>query len=64
MSLLSSLNPLGWIPNPVKDFGSEVGAKLYFNHEYQRYGRMTNIQIDSTAKTIHVELELKGNWFH
>jgi hypothetical protein len=61
MSLFSFLNPiLGWIPNPAKDFGSEVGAKFRFNQKYQRYGQMTNIQIDSTAKTIHVELELKG----
>ena len=61
MSLFSFLNPiLGLIPNPAKDFGSEVGAKFKFNNKYQRYGQMTNIQIDSTAKTLHVELELKG----
>ncbi|PAW71376.1 MAG: hypothetical protein B9S30_00955 [Verrucomicrobiia bacterium Tous-C5FEB] len=53
MSLFSFLNP-------AKDFTREVAAKLYFNHNYQRYGQMTNIQIDSTAKTLHVELELKG----
>ena len=53
MSLFSFLNP-------AKDFLREGAAKLYFNYEYQRYGQMTNIQIDSTAKTLHVELELKG----
>ena len=53
MSLFSFLNP-------AKDFTSEVAAKLYINHKYQRYGQMTNIQINSAAKTLHVELELKG----
>jgi hypothetical protein len=46
--------------SPAKDYTSEVLAKQYINSKYQRYGQMTNIQIDSTAKTIHVELELKG----
>lgn len=56
MSLFSFLNP-------AKDRTSEVLAKLHFNHfenKFQRYGHMTNIQINSTAKFIHVELELKG----
>ena len=53
MSLFSFLNP-------AKDRASEVLAKLRFNHKFQRYGHMTNIQIDSTAKAIRVELELKG----
>jgi hypothetical protein len=61
MSLFSFLKPiLGPILTPAKDFGSEVGAKFIFNQKYQRYGKMTNIQLDSTAKTIHIELELKG----
>lgn len=34
--------------------------KLWFNQTQKRYGNMTSIQIDSTAKTIHLELELKG----
>ena len=54
MSLFSFLNP-------AKDFTLEVAARLWFNQTHERYGQMTNIQIDSTAKSIHVELELKGD---
>lgn len=46
--------------NPAKDFAIEVAVKLWFHHHYSSLGQMTHIQIDSTAKTIHVELELKG----
>jgi hypothetical protein len=53
MTLLSFLSP-------AKEFALEVAVKLWFNHTHQRYGHMTTIQIDSTAKSIHVELELKG----
>ena len=53
MSLFSFLNP-------AKDFALEVAVKLWFNQTQKRYGHMTTIQIDSTAKSIHVELELKG----
>ena len=53
MSLFSSFNP-------AKDFAIEVAIKLWFNQTQQRYGQMTNIQIDSTAKRIQVVLDLKG----
>jgi len=53
MSLFSFLNP-------AKDCALQVAVKLWFNHIQKRYGHMTSIQIDSTAKSIHVELELKG----
>jgi len=53
MSLFSFLNP-------AKDSALEVVVKLWFNQTQQRYGQMTTIQIDSTAKSIHVELQLKG----
>jgi hypothetical protein len=46
--------------NPAKDFALEVAVKLWFNQTHKRYGQMTSIQIDSTAKSIHLELELKG----
>lgn len=46
--------------NPAKDFAIEVAVKLWFNQTHERYGQMTTIQIDSTAKRIHVALELKG----
>jgi len=55
MSLFSFLNP-------AKDFALEVAVKLWFNHTHPCYGHMTHIQIDSTAKTIHVELDLKGEF--
>lgn len=53
MSLFSFLNP-------AKDYALEVAVKLWFNQTHKRYGHMTSIQIDSTAKTIRVELDLKG----
>ena len=52
--------PLFSFLNPAKDFALEVAVKRWFNQTQNRYGHMTNIQIDSTAKSIHVELELKG----
>jgi hypothetical protein len=53
MSLFSFLNP-------AKDRALGVAVKLWFNQTHKHYGHMTRIHIDSTAKTIHVELELKG----
>ena len=53
MSLFSILNP-------AKDFALEVAVKLWFNHTHKNYGTMSSIHIDSTAKSIRVELELKG----
>ncbi len=53
MSLFSFLNP-------AKDFALEVAVKLWFNQTQNRFGHMTHIQIDSTAKSIHIELALKG----
>lgn len=53
MSLFSFLNP-------AKDYALEVAVRLWFNQTHKRYGTMTKIQIDSAAKTIHVELDLKG----
>jgi hypothetical protein len=53
MSLFSLLNP-------AKDHLIGGAVKLWFNQTQKRYGNMTTIQIDSTAKTIHIELELKG----
>jgi len=53
MSLLSFLNP-------AKDFALEVAVKLWINKTKKHYGHMTILKIDSTAKSIHVELDLKG----
>lgn len=46
--------------NSAKDRLVEGAVKIWFNQNLKRYGKMTTIQIDSTARTIHVELELKG----
>jgi hypothetical protein len=32
----------------------------WFNSQFGRMGRMINLQIDSKRKSIHLELELKG----
>jgi len=53
MSLFSFLNP-------AKDFALEVAAKLWINQIIKPYGKMTTIKIDSSTKSIHVELDLKG----
>ena len=37
--------------NPAKDFALEVAVKLWFNQTQNRYGHMTNIQIDSASST-------------
>lgn len=54
MSLFSRLNP-------TKDRLIAGAVRLWFNQKYQRYGKMTTIHIDSSAKSIHIELELKGD---
>lgn len=53
MSLFSFLKP-------AKDLALGMAVKRWFNQTQNRYGTMTSIQINSTAKSIHVELELKG----
>lgn len=53
MSLFSFLSP-------AKDHLMGGAVRLWFNQTQKRYGNMTTIQIDSTAKTIHMELELRG----
>jgi hypothetical protein len=44
----------------IKDWALQAGAKHYANQHLQKYGHMTNLQIDSTARTIHFEILLKG----
>jgi hypothetical protein len=46
--------------NPAKDFVLGVAVKQWFNQTQKRYGIMTHIQIDSQAKRISIDLELKG----
>ena len=53
MSLFSFLTP-------AKDHAIAVAVRLWFNQTHKRYGHMTSIQIDSTARSIRVELDLKG----
>ncbi|MGZ4960952.1 MAG: hypothetical protein ACXWKG_20150 [Limisphaerales bacterium] len=44
----------------IKDLALQAGAKHYANDRIQKYGLMTNLQIDSANNTIHFELLLKG----
>lgn len=46
--------------NSAKDRALAATIKMWFNKTRKRYGTMTSIQIDSTTKTIHLELELNG----
>jgi hypothetical protein len=46
--------------NPAKDFILELAVKQWFNQTQKRYGIMTRIQIDSQARRIEIDLELKG----
>ena len=44
----------------IKDLALQAGARHYLNERIQRYGHMTNLQIDSATRTIHFEILLKG----
>src|SRR3954454_21835899 len=44
----------------LKDLALQAGAKHYANRRIQKYGHMTNLQIDSATRTIHFEILLKG----
>jgi hypothetical protein len=50
---------MGLIRN-IKDWALQAGAKHYANDRIQKYGLMTNLQIDSATRTIHFEILLKG----
>ena len=45
---------------PVKDHLVAGAVKLWFNQTHKRYGTMSTIHVDSTAKSIRVELAHKG----
>jgi len=53
MSLFSFLTP-------ARDHALAAAVRLWFNQTQKRYGHMTTIQIDSNARSIRVELDLKG----
>jgi hypothetical protein len=44
----------------LKDLALQAGAKHYANQHIQKYGQITNLQIDSATRTIHFEILLKG----
>jgi hypothetical protein len=44
----------------VKDSMVEAVAQNYLNHRIQSFGSIRGLKIDSTAKTITLTLELKG----
>jgi hypothetical protein len=50
---------MGFIRN-IKDWALQAGAKHFVNERIQKYGHMTNLQIDSATRTIHFEILLKG----
>jgi hypothetical protein len=50
---------MGLVRN-IKDWALQAGAKHYANQHIQKYGLMTNLQIDSVTRTIHFEILLKG----
>ncbi|MGN6368471.1 MAG: hypothetical protein ACTHN5_09440 [Phycisphaerae bacterium] len=37
-----------------------AGVRAYLNHEFRRYGHMTELKIDDEAKRIEVTVMLKG----
>lgn len=53
MSLVSFLNP-------AKDYLIAGAVKLWFNQTLNRYGQMTQINIDSQNRRIDIQLELRG----
>jgi len=44
----------------VRDSAVETGIRVYLSNILKPFGTMTNLTIDSKARTIHLELELKG----
>jgi hypothetical protein len=44
----------------AKDAGSSFAAERMLQGKIERYGRMLNLSIDSKLKTIHIEVQLKG----
>jgi hypothetical protein len=48
------------IVHAVKEGAVEAAAKVYVNQKIQNFGTVTNLQIDSRAKTILLETSLKG----
>lgn len=44
----------------IKEMALQAGAKHFANERIEKYGLMTNLQIDSANRTIHFEILLKG----
>jgi hypothetical protein len=44
----------------VKEGALEAGARAYLNREFEKYGAVTNLRIDSQRRTIVIEAALKG----
>jgi hypothetical protein len=44
----------------IKEKAFEVVVRSFLNHKLQQYGVMTKLELDSKAKTIRVELDLRG----
>ncbi len=52
--------PLGKALGAAKDKAFETSAKAILNSKIGNFGRVTRLQIDSTRKTLVLEVELKG----
>ena len=48
------------LTHSVNRLTHSAGVRAYLNHEFKRYGHMTELKIDDQAKTIEVTVMLKG----
>ena len=48
------------LTHSVNRLTHSAGVRAYLNHEFKRYGHMTELKIDDEAKTIDVTVMLKG----
>ena len=44
----------------IKDKFTSTTAKFFLSSKFERYGKMLDLNIDSTGKNIHLKLQLKG----
>ena len=44
----------------IKDKFTSTTAKIFLSSKFERYGKMLDLNIDSTGKNIHLKLQLKG----
>lgn len=54
------LESIGRALSAVKEGAVEAGAKAYVNRKIETFGKVTRLEINPRARTIHIEVELKG----